>query len=91
MIGSHSELACFSFHPRKVLTTGDGGMITTSRSDYYERLKKLRQHGMSVNDRVRHESKKVIFEVQRLRGHRSRGKPESKNTLKPVHRCAMTN
>ena len=62
MIGSHSELVCFSFHPRKVITTGDGGMITTSRFDYYERLKKLRQHGMSVNDRVRHVSKKVIFE-----------------------------
>ena len=62
MIGSHSELVCFSFHPRKVITTGDGGMITTSRLDYYERLKKLRQHGMSVNDRARHVSKKVIFE-----------------------------
>ena len=61
-IGSHSELVCFSFHPRKVISTGDGGMITTNREDYYERLKLLRQHGMSVNDRVRHESKKVIFE-----------------------------
>ena len=61
-IGSHSELVCFSFHPRKVISTGDGGMITTNREDYYERMKLLRQHGMSVNDRVRHESKKVIFE-----------------------------
>lgn len=61
-IGSHSELVCFSFHPRKVISTGDGGMITTNRQDYYERLKLLRQHGMSVNDRVRHESDKVIFE-----------------------------
>jgi perosamine synthetase len=61
-IGSHSDLVCFSFHPRKVISTGDGGMITTSREDYYNRLKLLRQHGMSVNDRVRHEAKKVIFE-----------------------------
>lgn len=61
-IGSHSELVCFSFHPRKVISTGDGGMITTNRQDYFERLKLLRQHGMSVNDRVRHESDKVIFE-----------------------------
>lgn len=61
-IGSHSELVCFSFHPRKVITTGDGGMIATSRKDYYERLKLLRQHGMSVNDRDRHESSKVLFE-----------------------------
>ena len=61
-IGSHSELVCFSFHPRKVISTGDGGMITTSCEDYYHRLKLLRQHGMSVNDRVRHEANKVIFE-----------------------------
>lgn len=61
-IGAHSELVCFSFHPRKVISTGDGGMITTSRDDYYDRLKLLRQHGMSINDRVRHEAKKVIFE-----------------------------
>jgi len=61
-IGSHSELVCFSFHPRKVISTGDGGMITTNREDYYNRLKLLRQHGMSVNDRIRHDSTKIIFE-----------------------------
>src|SRR6476620_327793 len=61
-IGSHSELVCFSFHPRKVISTGDGGMITTNREDYYCRLKLLRQHGMSVNDRVRHEAKQIVFE-----------------------------
>ena len=61
-IGSHSELVCFSFHPRKVISTGDGGMITTNNEDYYNRLRLLRQHGMSVNDRTRHESSKVIFE-----------------------------
>jgi dTDP-4-amino-4,6-dideoxygalactose transaminase len=61
-IGSHSELACFSFHPRKVITTGEGGMITTSNTDYRERLKLLRQHGMSINDRIRHLSKRFIIE-----------------------------
>jgi perosamine synthetase len=61
-IGSHSDLVCFSFHPRKVITTGDGGMIATNNKEYYERLKLLRQHGMSINDRVRHNSDKVIFE-----------------------------
>lgn len=61
-IGSHSELVCFSFHPRKVISTGDGGMVTTNREDYYTRLKLLRQHGMSINDRIRHESKTVVFE-----------------------------
>ncbi len=72
MIGSHSELVCFSFHPRKVITTGDGGMITTNRLDFYERLKKLRQHGMSVNDRDRHVSKKVIFEKYEELGYNYR-------------------
>ena len=61
-IGSHSELVCFSFHPRKVITTGDGGMITTSNEHYYQHLKRLRQHGMSINDRERHISKKVLTE-----------------------------
>ncbi len=61
-IGSHSGLVCFSFHPRKVISTGDGGMITTNNQEYSDRLKLLRQHGMSVNDRVRHQSSIVIFE-----------------------------
>jgi perosamine synthetase len=58
----HGYVACFSFHPRKILTTGDGGMITTNNSDLDAKLKLLRQHGMSVPDTVRHESQKVIFE-----------------------------
>jgi perosamine synthetase len=61
-IGVHSDLVCFSFHPRKVITTGDGGMITTGNEAFYNRLKLLRQHGMSVNDRVRHNSATVIIE-----------------------------
>ncbi len=60
-IGSNSDLTCFSFHPRKVITTGDGGMITTCREDFYCRLKLLRQHGMEINDRVRHESTKILI------------------------------
>jgi perosamine synthetase len=61
-IGYHSDLVCFSFHPRKVITTGDGGMITTNNEAYCNRLKLLRQHGMSVNDRIRHNSATVIIE-----------------------------
>jgi perosamine synthetase len=61
-IGVHSDLVCFSFHPRKVISTGDGGMITTNNEAYFKRLKLLRQHGMSINDRARHESSKIIFE-----------------------------
>jgi perosamine synthetase len=61
-IGSHGELVCFSFHPRKLVTTGDGGMVLTSSSEHAERLRLLRQHGMSVNDRVRSASSSVIRE-----------------------------
>ncbi len=61
-IGSHGDLVCFSFHPRKVITTGEGGMITTSRADFADRLRLLRQHGMSVSDTVRHSSRQVVTE-----------------------------
>jgi perosamine synthetase len=61
-IGSHGELVCFSFHPRKLVTTGDGGMVLTSNKEHADRLRLLRQHGMSVNDRVRSSSTAVIRE-----------------------------
>jgi dTDP-4-amino-4,6-dideoxygalactose transaminase len=58
----HGDVACFSFHPRKVVSTGDGGMLTTRRADWDARFRLLRQHGMSVPDTVRHGSSEVIFE-----------------------------
>ena len=58
----HGDIACFSFHPRKVMNTGDGGMITTKNRDWDNNFKLLRQHAMSVPDTVRHDSKQVTFE-----------------------------
>jgi perosamine synthetase len=58
----HGRIACFSFHPRKVITTGEGGMLTTSNSEFDRKFRLCRQHGMSVPDTVRHGSQKVIFE-----------------------------
>jgi dTDP-4-amino-4,6-dideoxygalactose transaminase len=58
----HGQIACFSFHPRKVITTGEGGMLTTSSREFDRKFKLLRQHGMSVPDTVRHGSPQVIFE-----------------------------
>src|SRR5436190_22175267 len=46
----HGDVACFSFHPRKLLSTGDGGMLTTDNTDLDRRFRLLRQHGMSVPD-----------------------------------------
>jgi dTDP-4-amino-4,6-dideoxygalactose transaminase len=58
----HSDIACFSFHPRKLLTTGDGGMLTTASSVWDQQFRLWRQHGMSVPDTVRHEAGRVMFE-----------------------------
>jgi len=59
----HGAIACFSFHPRKLLTTGDGGMITTRDEAVAATLRRARQHAMSVPDTVRHGSKQVVFET----------------------------
>jgi perosamine synthetase len=58
----HADVACFSFHPRKLLTTGDGGMITTANADWDRRFRLWRHHGMSVADTARHGANSVVFE-----------------------------
>lgn len=59
----HADIACFSFHPRKVISTGDGGMITTAVRDWDSRFRLLRQHAMSLPDTLRHVSSEVLFEA----------------------------
>ncbi|MEM9950848.1 MAG: DegT/DnrJ/EryC1/StrS family aminotransferase [Chloroflexota bacterium] len=56
------DVAVFSFHPRKVITTGDGGMLTTNNPEYDEKFKLWRQHSMSVRDTERHQANRIIFE-----------------------------
>jgi perosamine synthetase len=58
----HGDIACFSFHPRKLLTTGDGGMLSTANAEIDAKVRLWRQHGMSVPDTVRHSSTTVVFE-----------------------------
>ena len=58
----HGDVACFSFHPRKVMTTGDGGMLTTSNADWDRRFRLWRQHSMSATDTMRHASRRVVAE-----------------------------
>lgn len=58
----HGDAACFSFHPRKVLTTGDGGMLTTARPDWDKKFRLWRHHGMEISDAARHRSEEVVFE-----------------------------
>lgn len=67
-----ADIACFSFHPRKVISTGDGGMLTTSNTDWDNQFRLLRQHAMSVPDTVRHGSNQVIFESYPTTGYNYR-------------------
>ena len=55
-VGAVAEIAAWSFHPRKIITTGEGGMITTSRKDWADRARHLREHAMSVSAADRHAS-----------------------------------
>jgi dTDP-4-amino-4,6-dideoxygalactose transaminase len=69
---SLGAVAAFSFHPRKVVTTGDGGMLTTNNGEWDARFRLWRQHGMSVSDTARHASAQVIFESYPIVGYNYR-------------------
>lgn len=68
----HGDIACFSFHPRKLITTGDGGMIATNNDEYDSKFRLLRNHGMSVSSAARHESKKAVVERYLIMGYNYR-------------------
>lgn len=53
-VGAGADVAAWSFHPRKILTTGEGGMVTTAREDWAVRARRLREHAMSVSAADRH-------------------------------------
>lgn len=53
-VGSFGDAAAFSFHPRKAITTGEGGMVTLNDAALAERIRQLRDHGASVSDHQRH-------------------------------------
>jgi dTDP-4-amino-4,6-dideoxygalactose transaminase len=55
-VATGAEIGTWSFHPRKILTTGEGGMLTFSRSDWADRARRLREHAMSVSAAERHGS-----------------------------------
>lgn len=68
----HGDIVCFSLHPRKVITTGDGGMLTTNNAAWDEQFRLLRQHGMSVSDKARHNAREIIFESYPVLGYNYR-------------------
>jgi perosamine synthetase len=71
-IGSLGPPTCFSLHPRKVITTGEGGMITVQDAAVAERLRQLRQHAMDVSDLARHGARDIVIERYPERGWNAR-------------------
>ena len=67
-IGSLGPPACFSLHPRKVITTGEGGVIAVQDREVADRLRRLRQHAMDVSDLARHAASDVVIESYPERG-----------------------
>ncbi|MET9088794.1 DegT/DnrJ/EryC1/StrS family aminotransferase [Streptomyces sp. NPDC004237] len=61
-VGHGALLAAWSFHPRKLVTTGEGGMITTDDAEWAARLRRLREHGMNASAADRHASNKPVLE-----------------------------
>jgi dTDP-4-amino-4,6-dideoxygalactose transaminase len=53
-VGTFGQVGCFSFHPRKAITTGEGGMITTDKDALAAKLRSMRDHGAAVSDHQRH-------------------------------------
>jgi dTDP-4-amino-4,6-dideoxygalactose transaminase len=56
--GTFGDTGCFSFHPRKAITTGEGGMVTTNDSELAKRIRQLRDHGAGMSDLARHRGPK---------------------------------
>ena len=61
-VGAGANLAAFSFHPRKLLTTGEGGMLVTPDGEVATRLRRLREHGMDLSAAARHASRQPVIE-----------------------------
>ncbi len=71
-IGSLRNIACFSFHPRKAMTTGEGGMLSLPSKKLAERARRLRTHGASIYVLEQHKSKKPLFETYSELGYNYR-------------------
>src|SRR5690348_8543898 len=55
-VAGDAAIAAWSFHPRKIVTTGEGGMITTGNAEWAARARRLREHAMSMSAAERHRS-----------------------------------
>jgi dTDP-4-amino-4,6-dideoxygalactose transaminase len=71
-VGAISPVTCFSFHPRKSITTGEGGLITTNDAALATRARVLRSHGASISDLARHQASSVTIEAYEELGYNYR-------------------
>ncbi len=71
-VGAISPVTCFSFHPRKSITTGEGGVIATNDADLAARARVLRSHGASISDLARHQASTVTIEAYEELGYNYR-------------------
>lgn len=71
-IGAHSPAVCFSFHPRKAITTGEGGMVTTDDPAVAGKVEMLRSHGANISDLARHQAGTVVIEQYPVLGYNYR-------------------
>jgi perosamine synthetase len=71
-VGSISPITCFSLHPRKSITTGEGGLITTDDDAVNERARVIRSHGASISDLARHQASTVTIEAYEELGYNYR-------------------
>jgi len=70
--GSIGDIGCFSFHPRKSVTTGEGGMMTTNRDDLARKVRALRDFGFEVTDIERHKSGQTVLPQVEMLGYNYR-------------------
>jgi dTDP-4-amino-4,6-dideoxygalactose transaminase len=71
-IGSSGNVACLSFHPRKTISLGEGGMVLTNDPTIADRVRQLRSHGASVSDLDRHRAQGLVYEEYRELGYNYR-------------------
>ena len=71
-LGSFGHPACFSFHPRKIITTAEGGMVVTNDSDFAEIARQIRSTGASISDLTRHRAKGTLVQKYERIGYNYR-------------------
>jgi perosamine synthetase len=71
-VGSSGNVSCLSFHPRKTISLGEGGMVLTDDRDIADHCRRLRSHGASVSDLDRHRAQGLVYEEYRELGYNYR-------------------